>query len=181
MDEPTGRRELHITLRGLSTRQVLVGLGGLVVAVVAATGVIVAIRPQLTPKGSAFTNATLQQISGFTPYFMKPGFSTDFMLQQSSVHFQSGVLDFVLKDPAGKTLAFAEQARPVTLDPAFINHTKQFNTESGQALVLDSVKQTTGVLLSSDGTMVTINSPQAVGSDTMTQVLSALAPVKPQR
>lgn len=120
--------------------------------------------------------AMLKQVSGFTPYYTKSSFSTDFVLQQNSVKYEYGVLVFSLRNSTGKTLSITEEATPNQYDPSTLQTTKQFNTEYGQAFITDSSDRTTGTLFTSDKTWIIINAASPVGSDFMQQFIEALAP-----
>ena len=170
--------QLTININGLSRRQLIAGAVGLTASLASAVLVIIAIRPHLTPRGSAFTNAQLAQITGFKPYYLKPGTSTDFGINKSTISYQHDVLVFSLKNPAGKSLAFSEQHISPNFEQAGLQTTKQFSTEYGAAYITDTANRTTGALFSHDNTLVIINAPSPIGVDAMQQLLSGLAPIK---
>lgn|SRR6185437_13910081 len=127
--------------------------------------------------GNMLPATTLHQVGGFTPYYLKPSFSSDFVLQQSTVKYEYGVLVFSLRNATGKTLSVTEETTPSQYDPSTLQTTKQFNTEYGRAYITDSTDRTTGTLFTSDKTWVIVNAASPVGSDFMQQFLEALAPV----
>lgn len=122
--------------------------------------------------------STLSKISGFHPYYFKSSYSSDFKLQINSVIYQGGVLIFSMRDSAGKTLAFTEEATPPNYDISSLNADKQYSNAFGQAFITDDFDRTTGALFTTDNTWILVNAPQPIGSDLMQQTLDALQPVK---
>ena len=119
-----------------------------------------------------------KQINGFDVYYLKPSFSTDFVLQPSSVKYQNGVLLFSMSNPVGKKLVFTEEPIPPHFDPSILQTTSQSNTEYGAIYITADSDRTVGTLFSLDKTWVIVNSPDPIGQTLMEQVLDALQPIK---
>lgn len=134
-------------------------------------------KNRVNQSGNALPATALHQVEGFTPYYLKPSFSSDFTLQQNTVKYAYGVLVFSMRNTTGKTLSVTEEATPNQYDPSTLQTTKQFNTEYGRAYITDSTDRTTGTLFTSDKTWIIVNASSPVGSDFMQQFIEALAPV----
>jgi hypothetical protein len=180
----TGNKAASVVREDHGCRRVSGAKQKLMISIAAAIFVVAAIgwfllfymRWHAGNQPSVFPVAFKHQIKGFTFYYLKPTFSTDFVLQPDTVGYQSGVIVFRMKNPAGKTLVFSEEATPAGYDPSTLKTTKQFNTEYGQAVVTDDRERTTGALFAQDRTWVIINAPQPIGTDLMQQILGALTP-----
>lgn len=173
LDDETNQLQRLLTIP--SRAAAFIGVG--VIVGILVIGVLALLHPRASSAKPDFPAATIRQISGFKFYYFKPGFSTDFKLDQNSIHYQSGVLIFSMKNPAGKTLAFTEQASPPHFEADMLQTDKQFNTEYGQAFVTDQADRTSGALITQDNTWIIINAPSPIGADTMQQLLNALGPV----
>jgi hypothetical protein len=134
-------------------------------------------KPQVHDVGP-FPAATVQEIKAFKLYYLSPSFSTDYVLQSSTIDYQAGVLVFEMKNPSGNTLAFTEEATPPGFDISGLNADKVFNTSYGQAFITDAVLRTTGALFTTNNTWILVNSPTPIGADLMEQILNNLIPIR---
>ena len=158
------------------SKWVILGLAGCVLLIVGSSLIIIKIVNHRNVATSTFPAAVLRQIHGFKFYYLKSGSSIGFVLQPDSISYQSGVLIFNMQGPAGKTLAFTEEATPPNYDISALQADKQYTNLFGQAFITDLSDRTTGTLFTHDKTWVLINAPQPIGADLMQQILDTLTP-----
>lgn len=130
--------------------------------------------PSSAPTG--FPVATAREIKGFHRYYFGTALRSNYRLQTNTVSYQNGVLLFSLRNPAGATLVFTEEATPPGYTVSQLHADRQFQTGYGKAFITDAATRTTGALFTTDGTWVLINAPQPIGADLMQEILNALQP-----
>ncbi len=161
------------------SRKSLIVAGSIVIAL-AAVGSAFALIPAQSPKQppDALPQSAVNQASGFTLYYFKPNFTSNFNLEAGTVDYQDNVLEFGMEDSAGNTLAFTEEAIPPGFDTSTLKADAVYNNEYGHAYISDLVDRTTGALFTNDGTWILINAPKPIGADAMRSIVDNLAPDK---
>ena len=150
----------------------------IVAAGVGAFGVWHQLGHSSSPSFGNLPIGVVEQVKSFKVYWLKPSFSTDFVLQPSSVHYDSKVLVFSMVNSVGKTLAFTEQIIPPHFNSAVMTVDTNIDTEFGRGYIVSDSSRTTGALVTSDNTWIIVNAPQSIGSSLMQQILQALVPAK---
>ena len=142
-----------------------------------------AVHTLIPPKKYPFDRSTfpakvLDSIQGFTFYYLRPGFGTDYTLVPNSVAYQNQVVVFELRNPQGKTLAVTEEATPPAFDTSNLQATNNYLNRYGRAYISDLVDRTTGALFTTDGTWILINAPNPIGAGPMQSIVNNIAPYK---
>ena len=172
-----GRSRLAVPELRLLSRRTSFMVSGIVVAVLTGALIINYASEHRKKNLNSIDPVITRQISAFTPYYMKSDFKSDYRLVQGSVHYASGVLVFQIKNPAGKSMAFTEEATPPGYSIESLTYDKKYENNYGQAFITDAALRTTGALFTNDHTWILINSPTSIGADLIQQVLDALQPV----
>ena len=117
--------------------------------------------------------ATEKQI-GFTLYYPR-NFPQDFSYKPGSLNVQSTAVVFTLEAPNGDQLQVTEQPRPPLTEE--LTKTKQFDTPVGKAYISELDNRTTGII-NTQNTLIIVNAPGKINTDTLQHVLSAFKDVE---
>lgn len=114
------------------------------------------------------------------PLYYPSKLPAGFKLDKNSFSHTSSVVLYSLVFDGNKHLAFSIQTRPSSLDFAQLLHNvnKEFNTDAGQADIVNLGGRTTGSLLTPKSWVI-INTVDPIDTLTLEQIIRSLAVVRP--
>ena len=159
--------ELHLRL----TRKGALSIAIMVLLVVSVIGYVVWPRAE-NDLGSALQ--PIAQKMAFPIYYPSP-LPSGYVFKPTSLSVSSGIVVFALQN--GKaSIAFTEQAKPLSFDFNQLSGTDEFRTPLGQAYILDFQSRTTGSVVTNK-TWIVVNAMPAIGADKMREILNTLTSI----
>lgn len=165
-------RQIHITIHGLSRRQLILGLTGLSASIL--TAVIAIIYIQQHTGLSAITG----HIDAFTPYYFRHNQPPDgYQVDKSETKYSDGLLAISLTKN-DQSVVINEQAAPSGLNPdTLVGKGTKIKDAPGLAAISNVEGRTVGVLLPTGShTLIILNANAGFDHDQMTDLLKAFRP-----
>ena len=174
MDQPTEpTRQIHITISGLSRRQLLFIGGGALASILLAAIAILYIN---THTG---LNAIAGKIDSFTPYYFRHNLPPDgYTVDKSRSQYNNGILELSLIK-GEKTIVLTEQTAPAKLDQSILQGKGGTSVKDapGPAFINLVEGRVVGAMLPSGSTtLIIVNAPSGADSGDVSDLLKALRP-----
>jgi hypothetical protein len=174
MEPPVVQRPaIHITLSGLSRRQILIGIAGTMLAIALATIAIIYVRQYTTLTGlpkSAYANLS------FPVYFPRP-VEKDFKLDPASISTKPGVLAYTFNYQGSSPVYVSIQPLDPKLDTNSFKPTRTVSTGIGEGYLVEFDTRVTVAIITRKS-LVLINSPDHVPSYAIEQLADSFQAVK---
>lgn len=166
------KRPLHkricITLRRHSRATLASGI--IIVAILVVAGVVWFWPQDATKLPVSVTN----QVRNFTLYTYSTVPPNNFQIDTNSAQYTDGVLFFRMTNPGGQSITVSEQVLPSDIS-GIPQGSQKVSVKDGNATISTSGGRTIGLLSIQDThTLVLLNTTDAIGTTTMTNLLQAL-------